>query len=208
MKNATYDWIWGQIEKSIVDIEAQFDSMEKDSFNFSRTYGDKTKYIVRDQYKIVRNDLKLKCYADQTTDNKIDQHKIASCFCKALIQKKVFSFIVNDNISQNMLLSNYKLAYIVSLRIIYIYLIEYYYRSGQSNLAERLMDQKTLIVPETTETHDGYNTGRIKTLAINDYYGIEFDLLTYADMMYWIEHYNRQLIEGKIQIKSDNPLEA
>ena len=106
-----------------------------------------------------------------------------------------------------MLLSNYELAYIVSLRIIYIYLIAYYIKIDQKQFADKLISQKNLKVPQTTITHDGYNEGRIKTLALNDFYGIEFDILTYSDMMYWIEYYNRQLIEAKIEIEPDNPLE-
>ena len=154
--------------------------------------------MILNEYRIVRDELKRKCYSESNRFNsRIDQHKIAACFCKALIQKKVFSFIVNDNISSKMLLSNYELAYTVSLRIIYIYLIDYYILQNSIDCLNKLIKQECLLVPETTESHDAYHEGRMKTLALNDYYGIPFDLLTYADMMYWIEYYNRQIIENR-----------
>ena len=49
--------------------------------------------------------------------------------------------------------------------------------------------------PETNPGHDSYVLGRIKTLALNDIYGNDFDVLTYADMLFWIEKYNRKLLE-------------
>ena len=33
--------------------------------------------------------------------------------------------------------------------------------------------------------------GRVKTLALNDLYAIDFDIITYADMLYWIEKFNK-----------------
>lgn len=208
MKKSTYQWIWKQIEESIKDVETQFSLEAKKRQNFQLTHGNNTKKTVKQQYVSVRDDFKMKCYAEKKgQDIRIDQHKIASCFCKALIQKKIFSFTIDEDIGKDMLLSNYELAYIVSLRIIYIYLIAYYIKTGQKQFADKLISQKNLKVPQTTRTHDGYNAGRIKTLALNDFYGIEFDILTYSDMMYWIEYYNRQLIEEKIEIEPDNPLE-
>ena len=35
-------------------------------------------------------------------------------------------------------------------------------------------------------------------MALNDIHGNSFDLLGYADMMYWIEMYTRQKIEGTV----------
>ena len=195
------DWVWKQISQTIEDITNTIDINEKDKYRFHLTYGDQTKKNVFSEYNLIRDDLKRKCYSEfDRSTAKIDQHKIAACFCRALIQKKVFSFNIDNSISSKMLLSNYELAYTVSLRIIYFYLIDYYSRFEDRKFLERLVDQKCLKVPETTGSHDAYHEGRLKTLALNDYYGLPVDLLTYADMMYWIEHYNKQIIEDMILV--------
>lgn len=202
MNSDTSEWIWQQIESTIGNIVDSFSSEEKNKFGFRLTYEKKTRNVIFSEYELIRNELKQKIYSDaERPKAKIDQHKIAACFCKALIQKKVFSFDIDDSITPRMLLSNYELAYTVSLRIIYIYLLDYYSGTGNYEIFQKLMEQKTLAVPDTTVTHDKYHEGRKKTLALNDYYGISFDLLTYSDMMYWIEHYNRQILENLIIVE-------
>ncbi len=32
-------------------------------------------------------------------------------------------------------------------------------------------------------------------MALNDMYAIDFDILTYADMLYWIEKYNKEELQ-------------
>ena len=48
---------------------------------------------------------------------------------------------------------------------------------------------------------DEYNAGRQKTLMLNDVFENEFDILICSDMLFWIELYNRQLLEGVLQPK-------
>lgn len=201
MLDVTFDWVWTQIYQTINNIESGIDETARNNYHFRLTYGDeqKTKDVIFSEYGLVRDDLKSKCYSDaERASAKIDQHKIAACLCRTLIQKKVFSFDVDNAIPREMLLSNYELAYTVSLRIIYIYLLDYYSRFEDKKYLDKLINQKCLKVPETTASHDAYHEGRLKTLALNDYYGLPVDLLTYADMMYWIEHYNKQIIENRI----------
>lgn len=56
-------------------------------------------------------------------------------------------------------------------------------------------ESNTFIFPETNKGHDEYLHGRVKTLALNDMYAIDFDILTYADMLYWIEKYNKEQLQ-------------
>lgn len=211
MKDKTYEWIWRTIENSMTQIEDALNEAEKSRLHFRKTYGSKSEEVVWDEYVRIRDSLKKRCYSkkDQRADNiLIDHHKIASCFCNVLISKKMFAFDIDNDISHAMLLSNYLLAYQVSLQIIYYYLSEFYISSNIPNkneIVNKLKTQKTLFVPKTTIKHDPYNIGRVKTLALNDYYGIEFDLLCYADMMYWIEHYNRQILENQIELTPYDP---
>lgn len=61
------------------------------------------------------------------------------------------------------------------------------------------MFEKHLRTPKTNEGHDEYNAGRQKTLMLNEVFENEFDILTYSDMLFWIEYYNGQLLENNIQ---------
>lgn len=204
MEDITYDWLWNKIEKTIIAIEQRITDRYGDVLglcNFRRTYGADTKNVIRLEYNKIRDELKSQCYLEadkeKIKEHQIDQHKIAACMCKAMINKKVFAFDVSLDLPDEIWLCNYRLAYTVSLQIIFLYLIDYYIKNDEEK-AKQLMEQGTLMVPQTTQSHDEYNKGRIKTLALNDYYGNEINLLEFSDMLYWIEYYNRQILENKI----------
>lgn len=203
MKIETFEWIWEQIQETIDEIINRFDSSDLGaSFDFRLLHGKETKNVIKNRYIEIRDELKRMCYpAAKFDEARLDQHKLAACFCKAIIDKKVFAFDINDQTPEEMIRSNYELAYISGLRIVQIYMMDYYsYHYGEDSEYLRWLNrEKGLYGPRTT--HDSYHLGRIKTLALNDYYGIEFDVLTYADMMFWIEYYNRQKIENKIDIE-------
>lgn len=207
MKAESYNWVWENIIlKSIKNIaSAVKDELEKcqTDINFHLVYdydmeGEclNTKKAIENQYVKIRDELKRMCYCtDQISLHTIDQHKIAACFCKTLIQKKVFAFDITNDTPDCVLTSNYSLAYAVSLQIVYMYMCESYNRNKQLEYLRNLKNNKSLLGPKTT--HEPYHEGRIKSLALNDYYGIEINLLSYADTMFWIETYNRQLVECK-----------
>lgn len=210
MKKKTFQWIWSNIELNIQAIEDGFTEEEKERFNFRRVYKkDKAASVIMKEYGRIKDDFKREYYKSLEPKNAqgtlIDHHKIAACLCKALLNKKIFVFDLNDSISVEMLLSNYKLAYAASLTILYINMLEWYANKGDIDL-NSLMEQKTILdEPGTSKTHLNYHSGRIKALAQNEHRGLEFDILTYADMMFWIEHYNRQLIEGKVIVEQYDP---
>lgn len=210
MKIETFEWIWTQIQKTIDEITDRFmASGQKDSFHFRLLHGQETENVIKNRYIEIRDELKRMCYpATEFKTARLDQHKLAACFCKAIIDKKVFAFDINDQTPAEMIRSNYELAYVSGLRIVQIYMIDYYSRNDgeDSEYVRWLKREEGLYGPRTT--HDSYHLGRIKTLALNDYYGVEFDVLTYADMMFWIEYYNRQKIENKIEIEYKKPEEG
>ena len=211
MQTETFDWLWQQMETDIEAIKNKLLTYNTTTnpFSFKLTSGSSTKQTIYKEYLKIKANLKERCYASEINEEKeynlIDQHKIAACFCKAFIDKKVFTFELKENTPSDMILSNYTLAYTISLRIIFLYLMDYY-SDCQTNLnpqlktkcLNKLQENQTLLVPETTPSHDEYHLGRIKTLALNDYYGIPLDLLTYADMMFWIEYYNKLILEEKL----------
>lgn len=200
MKDETFKYIWNEIIlKTIVSLENQFTEEDKQQYKFSVRNLKSLEKSVFSDYNSIKLQLKSDYYDasknERNSKNRIDNHKIAACICYSLLQNKVFIFEVHDGMPQNMFTINYELAYTVSLGFIFTTLIAQYKNVGRKDLAYKLLTQKTLAVPTTSVGHDEYHDGRIRTLALNDVYGNTFDILTYADMMFWIEYYNRQMIE-------------
>lgn len=212
MKNETFKYIWDEIVlKTIDSFEAFFTEEEKSKYKFTiRKLSNIEKKVFSD-YNLIKSHLKSNYYdttkSSQDLKNRIDNHKIAACICYSLLQNKIFSFEVYDNMPKRMFTINYELAYTVSLGFIFTTLVAQYKNIGREDLANKLLQQQTLIVPETSFGHDEYHNGRIHTLALNDIYGNTFDILTYSDMMFWIEYYNRQMLENTlnpISLNKDN----
>ena len=151
------------------------------------------------RYAKKRDRLKELYHYDNENDDKlIDCHKIAACFANVLFEYKVFSYEIKQGLTDDVFLANAKLAYRVSLGIISISLLSNYKKCGNESIVKNLLNSPRLAVPPTNPGHDEYNLGREKTIMLNDIFDNEFDVLTYSDMMFWIEYYNRQLLEEKI----------
>ncbi len=201
MRDETFNYIWDEIIlKTISYLKDIFSNDVKfEEYNFSTKNLNKIKREIYSDYNTIKDHLKTNYY-DTTKNNcdfknRIDNHKIAACICYSLIKNKVFSFKVYDNMPERMFTINYELAYTVSLGFIFTTLVAQYKNIGREDLANKLLKQEMLVIPQTTPGHDEYHDGRIHTLALNDIYGNTFDILTYSDMMFWIEYYNRQIIE-------------
>lgn len=204
MNTLTYDYIWNEViykeikklEKKYAHIKSQYDLKYRDL--------NKLKLSILQDYNKVKNILKKSYYnisdfkKNKELQNRIDNHKIAACLCYSVIKNKVFSFNVKPDMPTDIFVINYTLAYSISLSFIYAMLVAQYIKNNQQYFAKKLLEIGTLKVPPTTMNHDEYNIGRIYTLALNDIYGNTFDILTYSDMMFWIELYNRQLLENTL----------
>lgn len=200
MKDETFKYIWDEIIlKTIMSLADSFTKEEKEQYGFAIKNLNRIEKMIYSDYNSIKKHVKSDYYdatkSNHNPKNRIDNHKIAACICYSLLQNKVFSFEVHDGMSQRMFIINYELAYTVSLRFIFTTLIAQYKNIGREDLAKKLLNQRCLVVPITSEGHDEYHEGRIRTLALNDIYGNTFDVLTYSDMMFWIEYYNRQTIE-------------
>ena len=212
MKDETFKYIWDEIIlKTIDSFKDIFTEEEKNKYQFTTRKLKEIEKKVFSDYDLIKDYLKNNYYhtakSGEDLKNRIDNHKIAACICYSLLRNKVFSFEVYDNMPKRMFTINYELAYTVSLGFIYATLIAQYKNIGREDFAEKLLQQKTLIVPKTSLGHDEYHDGRIHTLALNDIYGNTFDILTYSDMMFWIEYYNRQMIEDTltpVSLSEDN----
>lgn len=203
MKNETYDFLWDHIiHPCIQDIIREYS--EK---GYMLTEKKNLKSRILKAYNNSKNQVKKKYYPSdkQIAEIRIDKHKIAACFTEAFLKVKACTYdIGNEDVVRDVGLVNYKIAFNVGIGIIYVTLLSYYDLIGNTNCFDTLKEWNNLKFPLTTPGHDSYKKGRIKTLALNDLGGIAFDILTYADMLFWIELYNRQLLENKINVVYQN----
>lgn len=203
MTDETYSYIWEEIIKfNICKLLDSIGDSYINEFKIKVSNEKILKYIIYEEYKKKRARLKeLYHYDNGDIDRKIDSHKIAACFAAVLIEEKVFSFEIKEGLTDDIFLLNARLAYNVSIDIIRMTLISHYMGTGKAEIANKILAKSTLYVPCTSNGHDEYNHGREKTILLNDVFGNEFDILTYSDMMFWIEFYNRQIYENEIEIK-------
>lgn len=216
MTNKSFYYFWEHIKKIINDVEQEIKkSLSGNLCNFRKTkYAKDYPEVLRMEYLSLEKALKEFCYDESDEWQELDQHKIAACFCASLINKKVFTFDLQPDIDDKILFSNYNVAYQAALRIIHLYLFDSYNTCKDPDpknirkakeIAERLKNPSfNLSTPETSSSfHTQYDMGRKKALGTNDIFGIKLDLLHFADTLFWIEHYNRQKLEGTIDPKID-----
>ena len=203
MNRETYDYIWTNvIEPNIAELFKMVQQKTNDS-SFKQKNIEEVKSEIINRYEVKRDRLKELYHYDNNIqeDKLIDCHKIAACFASVLFDYKVFSYEINPGLTDDVFLANARLAYRVSLGIIYLSLLYHYKKSGNEPIVGQLQSMPQLEVPPTSHGHDEYNLGREKTIVLNDVFNNEFDVLTYSDMMFWIEYYNRQLLEKEITPK-------
>ncbi|NBK00646.1 hypothetical protein D5282_26325 [bacterium 1xD8-48] len=196
MLDITFDYIWDNIvipmSNRIYDKVLETD---KDA-NISVHNLPQDKDAVYELYEEVRGALKQKYHYHEPGDKerRIDIHKVSACFANVIMEYKIYRFEVDEQTSDELFLSNAKLAYNVSLAIIKDNLVHKY--EGNDDILDKLQRQD-LMMPRTTDGHDRFNLGRIKTLVLNDIFLNDFDILSYSDMLYWVELFNIMLLEGK-----------
>lgn len=200
MDKKTYDYIWeGIIEPNIINLQEKISKEDFIKYDIVVEDLEVAKQRIFVNYNSVKERLKeLYHYDNGNTERLIDTHKIAACFIQVVMEERIFKYSYKHEITDELFLSNAKLAYAVGLGIIYINLLYRYCKLGEDAIVEKLQNDVCIHVPQTTPGHDEYSLGREKVLALNDVFGNEFDILTYSDMLFWIEFYNRQLLENDI----------
>ena len=195
MLDKTFDAFW---DKSVVraakDIESLFPSLIE-KYHVSLEMSETTKDRVYQRYK-VHNRYIHENYFYGKNEKLIDYHKIAACFAKAIIEVAPFNFDIKDEPPLIINVINYMLAFHASVNMVNIVMTHGYKKNPE--LYEKASKRKCMSFPKTSFGHDTYTVGRIKAIALNDINGKDFDLFAFADMLFWIEHYNKQIIEDKI----------
>ena len=197
MKRETYDYIWEEIIyeniKSLCEKYSNTVSVKHNPYNVELL-----KEEIFEKYNFEKKRLKELYHCGTEEEERIDIHKIAACFTKVILKAEIFEYSLKQEIEDDVFLINAKLAYSVGLGLIKMNLVFFYLELQKKDIAEKLVKLGELKVPPTNPGHDEYNLGRCKTLALNEVFDNEFDILTYSDMMFWIELYNRQILEDTI----------
>lgn len=202
MNIETYDKIWEEVVCPSIERIYEECIGEGNKYSFRMRDLNKIKKGVFRDYNLIKNRLKDRYYqknSEKNDESLIDAHKIAACICYSLVRNKPFSFNVEEDMPQNVFVSNYSVAYYSSIGIVYMTLIAEYLLNDYKDYAQKLIENGKFIEPPISKNHNNYNEGRIFSLAQNDLYGNTFDVLGYADMMYWIELFNRQMIEDTVK---------
>lgn len=197
MKRTTFNYIWENgINKAIKDVWKDIQKYDSDYHIHNRE--DKIYETVLAEYNIARENIRNNFfYCGVNKDKLIDIHKICSCITYAMVNVKVFSFEIKKEVPLKLLLANYTVAFLSGLYCLYLFIVSDSLRKDSKIKFEDTNKIKTFSFPTTNPGHDSYIQGRIKTLALNDCEGIDFDLLTYADMFFWIETYIKSNIIKK-----------
>lgn len=206
MKIDTFEYIWRQgIAKAAQDVFDEISPALREKYSVRIDVSNAMCQKLYHQYEDVRF-LVRKKYFDTGKDeeNKIDGHKICACITGALLNVRMINYEMPDEeMPVKVVYANYEVAFLSAIYVMYLFLLSDLERDGKTELYEELKKQATFVFPKTNFGHDSYVQGRIKTLALNDLCGNDFDVLTYADMLFWIERYNKEMIYNKLQMKYD-----
>lgn len=197
----TYDYIWDEIIVDNVKLVRDEFLNQYDDLKYGLVVKPlkQVKQKIYDKYINENKRLKELYHHGAESDGVIDIHKIAACFTKVVLEEEIFQYSLEEEIPDLLLLINANLAYRVGIGLIRMHLVTVYKYYNETEIVNKLLESKELRVPLTNMGHDEYNIGRKKTLMLNDAFGNEFDILTYSDMLFWIEYYNRQCLEMKIE---------
>ena len=213
MNNYTFNVLWTEcVEKAGTDVLKVFSERVKEKYHWRCDFSTEKKNEVLARYKENNKEFRSKYfYGKDDPDKLIDVHKIASCFSKSVIDASMMSFDVPRSPEDKRMMpwfikvSNYALAFHVSVNIMSFFMQADYervsYSTGNYDYLKRFQSLKKIHFPTTTEGHDTYTIGRIKAISMRDIMDEEFDMLAYADMLFWIEFYNRQLVENQVNLK-------
>ncbi len=162
-------------------------------------------------YRVLRSSCKELCYGD--SNGNLDSRKIASIFCKTLIKHKYFKFDLekakailsekevietNDWIVSNILI-NYKFAYLVSLQLIYLTLLDELLASPKTvSQGKELARIQHLYKYPRSKGFDSFDTNMVICLAHADIRGDDFDVLLFSMQLYQIEIYTKEKLNSSI----------
>lgn len=221
-----FNYVWMVvIEPTIENVRKEMDEDFVKASKLCRSYSDMNKYKedCRKFYREKREWLK-DVYLPHESHPKLDQHKLGALWCRTLLAYKPFYFnshraksfvrqkfdtadnetidfspsVDNSEWFCRNIYANYRAAFLVSLGILYLYLLFDSKLSSQKSV--RYLDEDSfsyfqaigkLRCPPAGESHSSFSSSCIIALEKNDVTGRDFDYLMYAMVLYQIEHYNK-----------------
>lgn len=166
------------------------------------------------RYRLLRKDLKEICYGNDIDEGLLDGRKLAAILCRALIEEKAYKFDIQaayelaktkrselSSVEFNIWLThnvyiNYKLAYYVSLQLVYLTLLHDLISSEKSKeLALNLNKIGHLHRYYPLPNSDSFDINVIIGMARADISGKEFDMFLFAMQLYQIEMYTIEKLE-------------
>ena len=193
MKPESFDVLWSKAvlpysKKVYADLSANCIETYQIHLNTSTEFKDK----LFSTYNIYR-DILHKRYFNGGDNALMDFHKICSCIIGALVICRPISYLMKNDLPSEVFLSNYKIAFFSGVKSLYLFrFAQLSQEPNAGDLLETLYQQGMFKFPKTQFGHDEYSLGRIKALALTYSYNQPFDILAYADMLYWIERFNME----------------
>ncbi|MBR1742973.1 MAG: hypothetical protein IJ733_14115 [Lachnospiraceae bacterium] len=195
MLENTYDILWNNcVSPAANELFSFYNDDYRKKYNWRFDSSDELRRQVYQEYCNNRNLI----HEDFFRGKKYDLHKIGACFARAIIEICPLKFDMCEDLPEIVVLSNYWLAVSSSIYIVRFILLHDYLKVDNA-LAEKLQTNSRFSFPRTTPGHYLYLRGKVRALAVNDGNNISFDFLGYADMLFWLEYYNRQLLENKLE---------
>lgn len=194
MNDINYDYIWRKLV--VPTIDSYIEDIPK---HIIEAYSVKVRDLktmkkkINIDYHQERDALKKNFHNGLNGSGRIDEHKIAACICKSLVDNKPIDYKLDSDLPNVLLFANYTVAFNTSIGIIFIHLLNIYNATDDKVAINKMLANRGLFFPDTTETHDSYEKGIIKMITLNDLYGKGFDLLAYSNIMYSLEEFNKQI---------------
>lgn len=197
----------------IPQMEIEMDNEFKDSTNFYVKDLNNTYDQCNSFYERKKVELKKIFYGDKfsLSDERnllFDIHKVASISCYSLIKHKIFSFDENNALQFikerkiedttwiiNNALVNYKLAFHVSVSMIYYKLLYDADKQLNTKLADAIKSQKRLSLYKTRTGHESFANSIILDLAKRDMHKRSFDYFLYSAILFQLEEYNKEFFK-------------
>lgn len=205
MDKDTFRYLWDEgIAKAATDVYNDISRRKNgeliEKYQLQIDLSDNMYERVYAEYDSMRKRVRLRYFnGGDDEDNRIDSHKICACITGALLNVAILQYSVDKpDIPAVIVCSNYAIAFFASIYVLYLLVLSDYDKEGKEAHYNCLQKNGAFVFPETNPGHDSYVIGRIKTLALNDAYSNDFDVLTYADMLYWIEMFNKQYIDKQL----------
>lgn len=207
-----YNRLWNEVICKVLTItDSECDEAFREACKLHIKPPDILKDSVETQYRIFRKEFKELCYGNKNDAGLLDARKIAAVLCNTLIKQKPFVFDESAALSLisskkeelpniqfnfwvvNNAFINYKLAYLASLQLIYLTLLDDLFSSGETEAyAAKLNSIGHLRRYPISPDSDSIDVSIVIDLARADMNGMDFDMLLFAMQLYQMEIYARE----------------